>query len=185
MISLKPTKGKLLIAEPAILNDRSFNRSVILLTSHDLNGSVGFILNKPLNLCIKDLLPESDSEIPIYNGGPVARNNLYFIHKIPDLIPNSEKISDNLFWGGDFNIIKQLLLENKLNNDDIRFFLGYSGWENKQLEAELSIESWVVIKNNYENIFITQPNSFWKDELNRIGGNYLIWANSPENPSLN
>jgi len=185
MINLKPTKGKLLVAEPSIFRDRSFNRSVVLLTSHNINGSVGFIFNKPLDINLKDIIPELNLEIPLYHGGPVAKNNLYFVHSVPNLIPQSEKIGDNLFWGGNFEIVKKLLLEGKLNNEDIRFFLGYSGWETKQLEAELNMESWLVIKNNYDNIFTTKPSSFWKNELKRIGGEYLIWANAPENPSLN
>ena len=114
MISLKPTKGKLLVAEPSILADKSFNRSVILLTAHDQEGSVGFIFNKPLELQIRDIIPEIDSDLPIYNGGPVEQNNLYFVHNIAQLIPDSEKISDDLYWGGDFTILKQLLNENKL-----------------------------------------------------------------------
>lgn len=185
MTSLKPTKGKLLIAEPSILTDRSFNRSVVLLTTHNPEGSVGFIFNKPLNLCIRDIIPEINSNIPIYNGGPVAQDNLYFVHNIPQLIPLSEKISNNLYWGGDFNILKQLLINNKLRNKDIRFFLGYSGWSSKQLDEELEIESWIVANNSHKNIFTTEYDSFWKDELMRFGGEYQIWANAPENPILN
>ncbi len=89
MISLKPTKGKLLIAEPSILSDSSFNRSVVLLTEHNENGSVGFIFNKPAPYKIKDLIPEIDSSLKIYFGGPVSEDNLYFVHKVPDLIPES------------------------------------------------------------------------------------------------
>jgi putative transcriptional regulator len=185
MTSLKPTKGKLLIAEPTILTDRSFNRSVVLLTSHDIDGSVGFIFNKPLDLCISDLIPEIDSDIPVYNGGPVAKDNLYFVHNVPDLIPDSQKISEDLYWGGNFNILKQLLIDNKLKNKDIRFFLGYSGWSSNQLKEELEIDSWIVTNNNYKNIFAIKHHSLWKDELMRFGGEYQIWANAPENPSLN
>jgi len=185
MISLKPTKGKLLVAEPAILTDNYFNRSVVLLTSHDVNGSVGFIFNKPLDLQLGDLIPEIDSDIPIYHGGPVDQNNLYFIHNIPHLLPNSQKIADDLFWGGDFDILKELLIANKLKDKNIRFFLGYSGWSKNQLEEELEVDSWVVTNNSYKNIFSTEYNSFWKNELMRIGGEYQMWANAPSDPSLN
>ena len=86
---MKIVKGKLLIAEPSILNDDSFNRSIILLTEHNEQSSVGFILNKPLNYTIKDLIPEINCSFKIYQGGPVEQDNLYFIHKIPELIPDS------------------------------------------------------------------------------------------------
>ena len=65
---LKPTKGVLLIAEPSILTDVSFNRSVVLLAEVNDAGAVGFILNKPLDYCLGDLIPEIESNLPIYNG---------------------------------------------------------------------------------------------------------------------
>ena len=81
MSVLKIHKGKLLIAEPSILNDDSFNRSIILLTEHNEESSVGFILNKPLNYTINDLIPEINCSFKIYQGGPVEQDNLYFIQK--------------------------------------------------------------------------------------------------------
>ena len=130
---LNPKKGNLLIAEPSILGDVSFNRSVILLAEYSPEGSVGFILNKPLDYTIKDLIPEIDADFRIYNGGPVEQDNLYFIHRIPDMIPNSIEISNGVFWGGDFNSIITLINKKLLKEDDIRFFLGYSGWETKPI----------------------------------------------------
>ena len=56
MTSEKLQKGHLLIAEPSIIGDLSFNRSVILLAEHSDEGSVGFIINKPLKYTIKDLV---------------------------------------------------------------------------------------------------------------------------------
>ena len=102
-------KGKLLIAEPSILNDDSFNRSIILLTEHNEESSIGFILNKPLNYTIKDLIPEINCSFKIYQGGPVEQDNLYFIHKIPELIPDSMPVSDKIYWGGNFESLKNLL----------------------------------------------------------------------------
>src|SRR5690554_7276175 len=80
MDSLKPSKGHLLIAEPSIIGDVSFNRAVVLLAEYNESGSIGFILNKPLRYTLKDFVPEITSELPIYNGGPVEQDNLYFIH---------------------------------------------------------------------------------------------------------
>ena len=185
MISLKPTKGKLLIAEPSILSDSSFNRSVVLLTEHNENGSVGFIFNKPAPYKIKDLIPEIDSSLKIYFGGPVSEDNLYFVHKVPDLIPESIEIGNGIFWGGDFEVVQELLKDKILSKDDIRFFLGYSGWSKEQLDEELSITSWLVIENKFKNLFKVGHHTFWKNELNKIGGIYKIWANAPKNPSLN
>lgn len=186
MINTNPKKGNLLIAEPSILGDVSFNRSVILLADHNKDGSIGFILNKPLNYTISDLLPEIEIPLRVYNGGPVEQDNLYFIHKIPDLIPDSIEISNGIFWGGDFNSVIQLINAGKLNENDIRFFLGYSGWDANQLMNELISNSWIVSENIYKNSIIEKiDTTFWKEKMLELGGDYSIWSNAPENPSFN
>jgi putative transcriptional regulator len=186
MISEKLKKGYLLIAEPSIIGDLSFNRSVILLADHNEEGSVGFIINKPLKYTINDLIPEIDATFKIYNGGPVEQDNLYFIHNIPELIPNSIEISNGIYWGGNFESTKELINSGKIKKDNIRFFLGYTGWDGRQLETEMEANSWIITKNNYENKIIGKSaNHFWKEQIMELGGEYLIWSNAPENPYLN
>jgi putative transcriptional regulator len=186
MISEKLTKGQLLIAEPSITGDLSFNRSVILLADHDKEGSVGFIINKPLKYTIHDLIPEINARFKIFNGGPVEQDNLYFIHNIPDLIPNSIEISNGIYWGGDFECTKDLINNGKINKQNIRFFLGYTGWEEQQLESEMNENSWIIAANSYKNKIIGKSSThFWKEQIIELGGEYLIWSNAPENPYLN
>ena len=186
MISEKLKKGSLLIAEPSILSDVSFNRSVILLADHNDEGSVGFILNKPLEYSIQDLIPDVNASFTVYNGGPVEQDNLYFIHNIPDLIPNSIEISNGIFWGGDFETTKILINNDQIRKDNIRFFLGYTGWHENQLESEMKSHSWIITANSYENKIIGKSAThFWKEQIMELGGEYLIWSNAPENPYLN
>lgn len=186
MTSEKIEKGLLLIAEPTIIGDLSFNRSVILLADHNKEGSVGFILNKPLEYTINDLIPDITALFKVYNGGPVEQDNLYFIHNIPELITNSIEISNGIFWGGDFELTKNLINEGKINKENIRFFLGYSGWNANQLESELQLNSWIISKNTNENdIFVKSSTHFWKEKILELGGEYIIWSNAPENPALN
>lgn len=186
MTSEKIEKGILLIAEPTIIGDMSFNRSVILLADHNSEGSVGFILNKPLEYTINDLIPEIDAVFEVYNGGPVEQDNLYFIHNIPDLITDSIEISNGIFWGGDFDLTKDLINAGKVNKENIRFFLGYSGWNAHQLESELQSNSWILSKNNNENDILEKSSAhFWKEKIMELGGEYIIWSNAPENPTLN
>ena len=185
MTSSKLEKGRLLIAEPSILNDDSFNRSIILLTEHSNRSSVGFILNKPLDYVLNDLMPEIPCDFTIYQGGPVEQDNLYFVHRVPQLLTDSIKVAEDIYWGGNFNQLKDLLSDNLLKSTDIRFFLGYSGWSREQLQNELDTTSWKIIENKHHNIFDISYKSFWKDELMKFGGEYQIWANAPENPSLN
>lgn len=186
MVSYKLKKGRLLVAEPALTGDISFNRSVVLLAEHTQEGSVGFILNKPLDYNICDLVAEITVPLKVFNGGPVEQDNLYFIHKVPHLIEDSVEISDGIFWGGNFEKIIVLLNDGTITAQDIRFFLGYSGWESRQLDKELSSKSWVVVQNEYESQILGKLSpAFWKEKMEEFGGDYALWSNAPENPSLN
>src|SRR5690606_12619986 len=186
MATLIPTKGQLLIAEPSIIGHVSFNRAVILLAEYNEDGSIGFILNKPLQFTLRDFVPEVASDLPIYNGGPVEQDNLYFIHCVPHLIPDSIEISRGVYWGGDFDTILDLLKEDKLTPDQIRFFLGYSGWDKNQLIKELEVNTWVLQPNIYHgNIMKTTSLNLWKEKMIELGGEYSLWSNDPENPILN
>ena len=185
-MELQPKKGKLLIAEPALTGDVSFNRSVVLLAEHNAEGAVGFILNKPLEYDICDLVSEIEVPLKVFNGGPVEQDNLYFIHKVPHLIADSIEISDGIYWGGDFENIIELINSNTITEKDIRFFLGYSGWASLQLDQELTSKSWVVVQNEYQSDIIQKSSAaFWKEKMIELGGEYLIWSNSTENPILN
>jgi len=185
MLKISPSKGKLLIAEP-IINDNSFSRTVVLLTEHNENGSVGFILNKPLDYTIDQLVPDLKCEIEVFNGGPVEQDNLYFIHQSPEIIPNSIEICNGIYWGGDFNALKNLINHDKIDPNSIRFFLGYSGWSSQQLLGEMKNNSWIVSKDiSTPNIFTVKTEKMWRKQMLDLGGQYKLWANSPSDPSLN
>ena len=180
-----PSKGSFLVAEP-MLGDPNFDRSVILLTEHNENGSVGFVLNKPLEIKLEDLVvdfPFLDTQI--YHGGPVQQDNLYFIHNKGDLIPGSEHIRDDLYWGGDLKPLKELIACGLIAAENIRFFLGYSGWGDGQLASELKEKSWLVLDNARVNLFKDNAVETWRQMLVDIGGEYPLWANSPADPNLN
>lgn len=186
MVALKPAKGLLLVAEPSIIGDVSFNRSVVLLAEHSESGSIGFILNKVLDFTLKDLIPELNKSFKIYNGGPVEQDNLYFIHKVPELIPESIEIANGIFWGGNFEAVKDLIVQELITEKQIRFFLGYSGWDAQQLKQELNSNSWIISSHRDAKDIIERPyGSFWKDKMIELGGDYMLWSNAPENPSYN
>ena len=156
------------------------------MADHNHEGSIGFILNKPLEYTINDLVPEVEAHFKVYNGGPVEQDNLYFIHKVPDLIPDSIEISLGIYWGGDFNKVAELITNNTIKENDIRFFLGYSGWDANQLDEELKGSSWVVSENIYKKDIIEKDyQTFWKEKMLELGGEYIIWSNAPENPNYN
>ncbi len=182
---LKPKKGRLLISEP-FLQDTYFRRSVVLLTEHNKEGTVGFVLNKPAKLTVGDVVddfPDFDAELSI--GGPVATDTIHFCHSLGDLIPNSVKVINDIYWGGDFNTLKSLIKTGLINNSQVRFFIGYSGWGEGQLERELTENSWVVSDIRTWNVLTQYDKTAWKDALNNLGEKYKMWANYPENPVLN
>jgi len=179
------TSGRVLIAEP-FLNDTYFKRSVVFITEHKAEGSVGFVLNKPVELKVQDVIqnfPFIDSGISI--GGPVNTNTLHYIHTLGDLLPDSVKVLDNIYWGGDFETLKKFIAEGKIKKDQIRFFLGYSGWSEQQLEKELKENAWLVTNINSEMIMKGEEEGFWNQILEKMDNKYQVWANFPENPGLN
>lgn len=179
-------KGNILYADPTLNIDLNFNRSVVLIAEKNKLGTVGFILNKKSPYSTLDLIPELNENFIIYVGGPVEKDNLYFIHNIPHLIPNSIKIKEKLHWGGNFETVVDLINKKKIDKSEIKFFLGYSGWNEGQLEEELKINSWIVSHElGLENIALKTSDLIWKNKLINLGGEYLIWSNSPENPQHN
>jgi putative transcriptional regulator len=183
MTAQKINKGNLLIANPQSNCDDVFMQSVVLVTDHNSKGSVGFILNKSLNYTIKDVLPEINSNFKIYMGGPVEPDNLYFLHNIPNLIENSVKICDNIYWGGNFSSIQDLLNENVIGQKDIMFFLGYSCWSSNQLEDEIEENQWYIDQNKIP--VLNSVNNDWKSRIVKQNPDFAIWINAPKNPSFN
>lgn len=183
--TLKPKKGRLLISKP-YLHDPYFKRSVVLLTEHNDEGSVGFILNKVVDISIDEAIEEfPDFEAKLYLGGPVEKDSLYYIHTMGDTISDSVEIGKGIYWGGNFEVLKILIESNKVKQSDLKFFMGYSGWSSEQLANELKNDSWIVTDINKTDIIGGEPDDLWPDLLRSMGKEYAVLANFPEHPSLN
>lgn len=180
-----PAKGKLLISDPFIL-DPYFSRLVILLCEHNGEGSFGFILNKYVEMDLTDVMedvPEISNRVSI--GGPVENNQLYFLHTLGDLLPGSHEIAKGLYVGGDFEILKTLLSTKSISEDQVRFFVGYSGWSGGQLSDEMKEESWYVSDINDLPLMDTSRDDLWSLAFKKMGGSFSVLANFPADPSLN
>ncbi|WP_417610325.1 YqgE/AlgH family protein [Owenweeksia hongkongensis] len=181
----KPQKGSLLVAEP-FLGDTNFDRTVVLLTEHNEEGSVGFVINKPLELTLDEVVIGFPSfESRIYHGGPVQQDSLFFLHNKGSLIPGGELIKDDLYWGGDLEPLKEMIKLGLIDQENIRFFLGYSGWGGGQLDLEITEKSWLVLEHETIDMFKDTPSEMWKNIMMGVGGSYPLWANSPMDPNLN
>ena len=182
---LKPGQGKLLISEPT-LSDSFFKRSVVLLVEHNDTGTVGFILNKSAQILLHEAIEEFEGfNFPIYFGGPVKRDNLFFIHTLGDQITGSIPISEGLFWGGNFEVLKNLILEEKAGPKQVKFFLGYSGWEPNQLQREMTEHSWFVSNATKQLVMQETDNGMWRQVMKAMGEEFALLSNFPDNPSMN
>ncbi len=190
IINFKPTgikvdKGTFLVSEPLIA-DAIFRRSVLFLAEHGGGDeSFGLIVNKPTDLKISEIADEfKNCDLPVYIGGPVDSNHLFFLHTI-GFISGSYEVTDGVYWGGDLNEIKLMIHSGEINETNFRFFLGYSGWMKNQLETELKEESWLVLNSNKRDIFSEKPDNLWKDLILSFGNKYNNWLNIPINPQHN
>lgn len=182
---LEPQKGRVLISEP-FLQDNYFKRSIVLITEHNDQGTIGFVLNKPVDVNINEVIdnfPKMDIDVLL--GGPVSTNTLHYIHVLGDIIPDSIPVCGNISWGGDFEVVERLITSGNLSKGQIRFFLGYSGWSPNQLEDEIAENAWVVCEMNADEIMMPMSKHFWKKTLKRMGTKYEMWSNFPENPEMN
>jgi putative transcriptional regulator len=118
-------------------------------------------------------------------GGPVSTNTLHYLHTLGDIIPNSIPVIGNIYWGGDYSVVERLISSGSINREQIRFFLGYSGWSPSQLEQELTNNAWVVADIKPEEIMLPLNKQFWTKTLRRLGKKYEMWSNFPENPEMN
>lgn len=183
--NIKPARGKILISEP-LLMDYYFKRSVVLLAEHNDEGSFGVIMNKPLSVKLNEVVkdfPDFDSEI--YLGGPVESDSLFFIHTLGDKIEGSQEIIDGIYWGGKMESIKEMISLDLIKPEEIRFYIGYSGWSPKQLDEELVKNSWVVSLEKASYLLNTKPSILWKLSLEKLGEVYSQWTKFPDDPMLN
>lgn len=181
----KPEQGKLLISEP-FMNDPNFKRTVILLVNHNEEGSVGFVLNRPMEMKIDQVLEGFEGVgHDLWDGGPVQRDSLFFVHTLGDAIPESIPVMGDMYWGGNFETIKAMLKGGLVTSKELRLFIGYSGWGPGQLQEEIKRNSWLVAPASIDIVMTNDWDKLWKDVLKGMGKDYGILANFPENPLWN
>ena len=181
--------GTLLISKP-FLGDPNFERSVVLICRDEpADGTFGLVLNRLTNLQLGDVLdlptPEhAAAAIPLYLGGPVEPDTLHFVHQRADL-PGAQALGQDVYWGGDFELLLSLLGSGIVSADEVRLFAGYSGWGEGQLAAEMQGQSWIRQPASAGKVFTLASDAFWRDILREKGGRYKVLANYPVDPSLN
>ena len=177
-----PARGSLIVAKPSV-DDACFKRSVIVLVDHDHEkGSMGLIVNKFTGYALRDVLPGIDhtEEIPLYLGGPVNPKMMFFLHTLGDLIPNSIQVSRGLYFGGKYETMKEYVNSGEPVAGHVKFILGYSGWEQSQLDYEIARHDWAVLKNyDIPLVMDERDDGLWRNAVATFGSKYRIWLNWP------
>ena len=179
---IEPAPGILLISDP-FLRDPNFMRTVVFLCEHQDQGSFGFVLNRKYENTIDELIPELDGhKIPVYYGGPVQMDTIHFLHQYPDDIPGGLEVINGVYWGGDFEKVVEMIKNEQLEQNKIRFYIGYSGWSSGQLDDELKEKSWLTVKATRKLVFHGKFEEIWKESLKHLGGDYEMMINFPIDP---
>src|SRR4030095_6941334 len=182
---IDPAPGILLIADP-FLKDPNFLRTVVFLCEHKEEGSFGFVLNRQFENTLDELIPELEGhKLPVYYGGPVQPDTIHFLHQYPNEIPGGQQVLNGVYWGGDFDAVVSLIQNDKVDADEIRFFIGYSGWSDGQLTTEMNEKTWLTVKATRKLVFQRNYEDTWKDSLKQLGGDYEMMVNFPIDPQLN
>lgn len=183
---IPPAKGRILISDP-FLGDDYFERSVVYLCEHNQEGSFGFVLNNLIEIDLKELnslFPDIRAQIS--TGGPVDVESMFFIHTLGNTLNESVEISNGIFVGGDFEQLYSIINKKHFDENQIRFFLGYSGWSKGQLESELKQNAWVVDEINDSNeIMKIHESDIWKYFMSKLGSKYQFMTNFPIDPNEN
>lgn len=184
--------GYLLISETE-LKDPNFFRTVVYLLTHDPNGAMGLVINRPSDSGLADLTRDMEhtpfEDHQVFIGGPVDQNYLFAMHSgFPDNIKSDGAIeaSPGIVFEPDFSVLSANFkgLDRRISFE-LRFFAGYAGWEAGQLESELRRNDWIVTTATPELVFAEDPGLAWEQALYKKGGLYWLAAETGYKPSMN
>ncbi len=178
--------GVLLLAEP-FMWDPNFRRAVVLVCNHSAeDGTYGMVINRQLDIPIGKLVEGlSCLEAPVYLGGPVENNRLNFFHNLGDLLEDAEPIAKGIWLGGNFEQLKFLATNGLVKPDNIRFVVGYAGWDAGQLSEEMAERSWIVADSDPNYLFGNTKGEMWEHAMQNKGDTFSIIAEMPDMPSWN
>lgn len=177
-------KGKILISTPDISGD-VFSRSVVLVVEHNENGAFGLILNKKNPEASERMLHTFGYPVEVYEGGPVETEKIFFIINGEKVSASSIEINENYNLTEDKHAVINALIDGKIEQENVKIFTGYSGWAALQLETELKAKMWTIVEVYNLDYTSSNDQNLWKNIMQNLGGEYLLWANSPEDVSMN
>ena len=143
-----------ILTSTSSIDDPFFEQSILFITEHNKLGAMAFVINKIFERHLNELAEfNSSPPFPLYSGGPVDTAHLFFIHRRNDLIRGGSKIIDDIYLGGDFKQAIAHINKNSITASAIKIFIGYCGWDETELEAEIAEGSWDVVDSSGEVVF--------------------------------
>ena len=182
-----PQQGSLLISTP-FLRDFYFARTVVLMVEHNDEGSMGIVLNKNFNhlMTLNEVVPDLAAlpPIPLYKGGPVGKDTLFYLHTL-SYLKDALPLGHGLYLNGDFNQMQQYILSGAPTQGVVRFFMGYAGWQKGQLKQEIEDNTWVVSNEPHVDLLNMYLRDLWRESLCDLGGKHAVWSRYPKYPIMN
>jgi putative transcriptional regulator len=174
--------GQLLVATPNIESSSVFNKSVVYILSHNDNGAVGIVINHPIsNINCSVIFNSFDIEpvqaaqqMPIYFGGPVEAERGFIIHSNDYIKEPNLKLNSDISLSSSLQILKDIASGN--GPSKIIFALGYTGWQDGQLENEIEKNNWICLPFSKEIVFDTNNDKKWNLALDKIGINQFKYS---------
>ena len=181
-------KGSLLIANP-VLPDPNFSRTVILLCNHNEQGSFGLVINRSTQLKAPDLFSDIDIlrsyNAKIYMGGPVSQSMVFYLYRSSRNVIDLDEICSGVYLGSNLETLESLYLDIENPEENVRFYLGYSGWSGGQLDGEMEQNSWLIQNANEQFVFLDSEELIWLKTVNSLGEKYQYLTKAPVNPQWN
>jgi putative transcriptional regulator len=186
---LRSSPGSLLAAAPDLL-DPNFMHSVVLMVTHESQGAMGLLINRPAGVTVDVLLPDhpllSQQRFPVHQGGPVGHDTLQFVHRVPKKIPGGIELSSGLYLGGELDALAQYLAGRpKESRRNVKLLVGYAGWGEEQLESELAGGSWLPVRARAAWIFDPDPELLWRKVVRSLGKDAAGLEDLPPDVSWN
>ena len=181
-------KGSLLIANP-VLPDPNFSRTVILLCNHNEQGSFGLVVNRSAELKAPDLFSSIDIlksyNEKIYIGGPVSQSMVFYLFRSSQDVGDLDEVCSGVYLGSSLETLESLYLDIDYQKENIRFYLGYSGWSGGQLDGEMKQNSWLIQSADEQIVFLDSEDLMWPTAVNSLGEEYQYLIKAPVNPQWN
>ena len=189
MAELRTEPGTLIAAAPDML-DPNFMHSVVLMCQHNEHGAYGLTVNRPASITVNVLMPDhpvlAKQAFQVFAGGPVGLDTLQFVHRIPERIPDGLELGSGLYLGGDLEALAQCIADQgKAAESQVRLIIGYSGWGEGQLEAELATGCWLPAPLDLESLFEPDPQVSWRRVLRSLGRDTAGLVDLPPDVSWN